>query len=127
LPDAAIVDSLGAAAGAGAGAGAACDTGAGAGACGTSVVLGVETTERAPFTTPTEPYEPPSLPKPAYDDGNAVKLGALSGFGATGTGAAGVDEPGAAEGLPMGAVVVAEPLSGAIPAIRLSYPERASR
>jgi hypothetical protein len=90
-------------------------------------VLGVETTERAPFTTPTEPYEPPSLPKPAYDEGNAVKLGALSGFGATGAGAAGADELGTTDGAPIGAVVVAEPLSGAIPAMRLSYPERASR
>ncbi len=110
----------------------ACACGAGAGGGGTWVDalaagVGVETTERAPFTTPTEPKPAPSLPNPAYDDGNAVNPAVLAGAAGAGA-AAGVGWLGTTGGgVLIGAVDVAEVLSGAMPAIPSSYPERASR
>ena len=68
------------AAGAGAGAvsvlSASLTGGGGAGGAGVGAG-GAVTTESLPSTTPTVPNAEPPWPKPAYDDGNAVKLGAL--------------------------------------------------
>jgi hypothetical protein len=84
---------------------------------------GVEVTERRPSTTLSDPYALPSLPNPAYDEGNAVKFGPSAGC-AGGCCGGGVAVPGAVEAAPGNAVVVVG-ASGAIPAMLLSYPERA--
>jgi hypothetical protein len=81
---------------------------------------GVERIESLPFTTPSCPKSVPLVPKPAYELGKAVKLGVWGAGGGAGAG-----ELGAAGATPVGAVVVIGPLSGAMPDIPLSYPERA--
>jgi hypothetical protein len=83
---------------------------------------GVERIESRPFTTPSVPKSVPLVPKPAYELGKAVKLGAWVAGAGVGAGATGL---GAARATPGGAVVVIGPLSGAMPDMSLSYPQRA--
>ena len=88
---------------------------------------GVDTIESRPFTTLSVPKFVPLVPKPAYELGNAVKFGVwVAGCGG-GVGGAGATELGAAGATPGGVVAVIGPLSGAMPDMPLSYPERALR